>query len=76
MKELKELKETSNEVIKQSEELLEYLDDTLELEQIRQELVELKEKRIVANKIMFAMSTMTALYTLMMIVKVIIVAIG
>ena len=76
MKELKELKETSNEVIKESEELLEYLDDTLELEQIRQELVELKEKRIVANKIMFAMSTMTALYTLMMIVKVIIVAIG
>ena len=76
MKELKELKETSNEVIKESEELLEYLDDTLELEQIRQELVELKEKRAVANKILFAMSTMTALYTLMMIVKVIIVAIG
>ena len=76
MKELQELKETSNEVIKQSEELLEYLDDTLELEQIRQELVELKEKRTVANKIMFAMSTMTALYTLMMVIKVIIVTIG
>ena len=76
MKELKELKEISNEVIKESEELLDYLENDLELEQIRQELVELKEKRILANKIMFAMSTMTALYTLMMIVKVIIVAIG
>lgn len=76
MTELKELNEITNEIIKESEELLEHLENDLELEQIHQELVELKEKRTVANKIMFAMSTMTALYTLMMIVKVIIVAIG
>ena len=73
---MKELNQITNEVIKQSEELLEHLENDLEIEMIRQELVELKEKRTVANKILFAMSTMTALYTLMMIVKVIIVAIG
>ena len=73
---MKELHQITNEVIKQSDELLEHLDSDLEIEMIRQELVELKEKRTVANKIMFAMSTMTALYTLMMIVKVIIVTIG
>ena len=80
---MKELNQITNQIISESEELLEhleelleYLDDTLELEQIRQELVELKEERTVANKIMFAMSTMTALYGLMLAVKIIMVTIG
>ena len=36
MKEMKELNQIINEIIKQSEELLEYLEETLEFEEIHQ----------------------------------------
>ena len=73
---MKELHEITNQIISESEELLEHLDSDLEIEMIRQELVELKEKRTVANKIMLLGANVTALYGLMLAVKIIIVAIG
>ena len=76
MQELNELKETSNEVIKQSNELLEHLEENAELEEIQRELAELEIQHHKMNKIMLLGANVTALYTLMMIVKVIIVTIG
>ena len=73
---MKELKEITNEVVKQSEELLEHLEETLEIdEEIRQELVELKQQHNKINKVMFSGVTMTALYSLMIIVKSILIVI-
>ena len=42
MKEMKELNQIINEIIKQSEELLEYLEETLEFEEIHQQIAFLK----------------------------------
>ena len=73
---MKELKEITNEVVKQSEELLEHLEETLEFdEEIRQELVELKQQHNKINKVMLSVGSMTALYSLMIIVKTILIVI-
>lgn len=73
---MKELKEITNEVVKQSEELLEHLEETLEIdEEIRQELVELKMQHHKMNKIMLSVGSMTALYSLLIIIKSILIVV-
>ena len=72
---MKELKQITNEVIKQSDELLEQLENDLEFEEIRQELAELEIQHHKMNKIMLLMGSMTALYSLMLVVKIIMIAI-
>ena len=73
---MKELKEITNEVVKQSEELLKHLEETLESdEEIRQELVELEIQHHKINKFMLSVGSMTALYSLMIIVKTILIVI-
>ena len=68
---MKELNELINNINEQSEELLEHLDNDLEIEMVRQELIELKMQNNKINKIMFSGVTMTALYSLMLAVKII-----
>lgn len=68
---MKELNQITNEVIKQSDELLEHLGNDLEIEMVHQELTELKMQHNKINKIMFSGVTMTALYSLMLVVKII-----
>ena len=72
---MKELNQITNEVIEQSEELLEKLENDLEIEMVRQELTELKMQHNKINKIMFSGVTMTALYSLMLVAKIIMIAI-
>ena len=72
---MKELNQITNEVIKQSEELLGQLENDLEIEMVRQELAELKQQQGKVNKIMFSGVTMTALYSLMLVAKIIMIAI-
>ena len=71
MIQMKELNQITNEVIKQSEELLEHLENDLEIEEIRQELVELKQQQSKVNKIMFSGVTMTAVYSILIVLKII-----
>ena len=76
MTELKELNEINNEIIKESEELLEYLDDTLEsdleLEQIKNELVELERQTKQFKRNAKLIGIATGLYSLMLLVRIII----
>lgn len=73
---MKELKEITNEIVLQSEELLEHLEETLEIdEEIRQELAELEIQHHKMNKIMLSVGSMTALYSLLIIVKSILIVI-
>ena len=76
MTELKELNEITNEIIKESEELIEHLEENAELEEIQRELAELEIQHHKMNKIMLLGANVTALYGLMLAVKIIIVAIG
>ena len=75
MKELHELKESSNEVIKQSEELLEHLEvnleSDLELEQIENELVELERQNKQFKRNAKLISIATGLYSLMLLARMI-----
>ena len=76
MKELKELKEITNQIISDSEKLIQDLEETLEIdEEIRQELTELEIQHHKMNKIMLSVGSMTAVYSLMIIVKSILIAI-
>lgn len=76
MEELNELKEITNQIISDSEELIQDLEETLEIdEEIRQELAELKIQHYKMNKIMLLMGSITALYSLMLVVKMIMIAI-
>ena len=72
---MKELNQITNEVIEQSEELLEKLENDLEIEMVRQELVELKQQQSKVNKIMLLGANVTALYSLMLVVKIIMITI-
>ena len=72
---MKELKQITNQIISESEELIQDLEETLELEEIRQELTELEIQHHKMNKIMLLMGSMTALYSLMIIVKTILITI-
>ena len=73
---MKELREITDEITKQSEELLEHLEETLEFnEEIHQELAELEIQHHKMNKIMLSVSSMTALYSLMLVFKIIMIAI-
>ena len=73
---MKELKEITNEVVKQSEELLEHLEETLEIdEEIRQELAELERQNNQINKVMLSVGSMTAMYSLMLVIRMIMITI-
>lgn len=77
---MKELREITDEITKQSEELLEqlleHLEETLEFnEEIHQELAELEIQHHKMNKIMLSVGSMTALYSLMLVFKIIMIAI-
>ena len=72
---MKELKQITNEVIKQSDELIQDLENDLEIEMVRQELTELKMQHNKINKIMFSGVTMTALYSILIVLKMIIISI-
>lgn len=72
---MKELNQITNEVIKQSEELLEHLEENAEFEEIQRELAELEIQHHKMNKIMLSVGSMTALYSLMLVVKIIMIAI-
>ena len=72
---MKELNQITNEVIKQSNELLEQLENDLEIEMVRQELTELKQQQRKVNKIMLLGANVTALYGLMLVVKIIMITI-
>ena len=72
---MKELNQITNEVIKQSEELLGQLENDLEIEMVRQELTELKQQQRKVNKIMLLGANVTALYGLMLVVKIIMITI-
>ena len=75
MKELKELKEITNQIISDSEKLIQDLEETLEFEEIQRELVELEIQHHKINKFMLSVGSMTALYSLMIIVKTILIVI-
>ena len=68
---MKEYNEIVNNIIKQSEEVLEHLENDLKIEMVRQELIELKQQQSKVNKIIFSGVTMTALYSLMLAIKII-----
>ena len=72
---MKELKEITNQIISESEELIQDLEETLEFEEIQRELAELEIQHHKMNKIMLSVGSMTALYSLMIIVKTILIAI-
>ena len=72
---MKELNQITNQIISESEELIKNLEETLELEEIRQELTELEIQHHKMNKIMLSVGSMTALYSLMLVVKIIMIAI-
>ena len=68
---MKEYNEIVNNIIKQSEEVLEHLENDLEIEMVRQELTELKQQQSKVNKIMLLGANVTALYGLMLAIKII-----
>jgi hypothetical protein len=68
---MKEYNEIVNEINKQSDELIQDLENDLEIEMVRQELVELKQQQSKVNKIMLLGANVTALYGLMLAVKII-----
>lgn len=72
---MKELKEITNQIISESEELLEHLEENVEFEEIQRELAELEIQHHKMNKIMLSVGSMTALYSLMLVFKIIIIAI-
>ena len=72
---MKELNQITNEVIKQSEELLGQLENDLEIEMVRQELTELRQQQNKVNKIMLLGANVTALYGLMLVVKIVMITI-
>ena len=72
---MKELNQITNEVIKQSNELLEQLENDLEIEMVRQELTELRQQQNKVNKIMLLGANVTALYGLMLVVKIVMITI-
>lgn len=72
---MKELKEITNQIVRDSEELIQDLEETLELEEIHQELTELKQQQSKVNKIMLLGANVTALYGLMLVVRIIMIAI-
>lgn len=72
---MKELKEITDEIAKQSNELLEYLEENAEFEEIQRELAELKQQQQRVNKIMLLGTNVTALYGLMLVVRMIIITI-
>ena len=68
---MKELNQITNEVIKQSEELLEHMENDLNIEMVRQELTTLRQQQSKVNKIMLLGVTMTALYSILIVLKII-----
>lgn len=68
---MKELNQITNEVIEQSNELIQDLENDLEIEMVRQELTTFRQQQSKVNKIMLLGVTMTALYSLMLVVKII-----
>ena len=68
---MKELNQITNEVIEQSEELLEHMENDLEIEMVRQELTTLRQQQSKVNKIMLLGVTMTALYSILIVLKII-----
>ena len=77
---MKELNEITNQIISESEELVKSLKETLELEKIQFEEIqrELAEREIQhhqTNKIMLSVGSMTALYSLMLVIRMILIAI-
>ena len=71
MTELKELNEITNEIIKQSEELIEHLENDLELEQIKNELVELERQTEQFKRNAKLIGIATGLYGLMLLARII-----
>ena len=72
---MKELNELINNINEQSEELLEHLENDLEIEMVHQELIELKQHQSKVNKILLLGANVTALYGLMLVAKIIMIAI-
>ena len=68
---MKEYNEIVNEINKQSDELIQDLENDLEIEMVRQELTNLKMQQSKVNKIMLLGANVTALYGLMLAVKII-----
>lgn len=68
---MKELNELINDINKQSEELIEHLENDLELEQIKNELVELERhtKQFKRNAKLIGIAT--GLYGLMLLARII-----
>lgn len=70
---MKEYNEIVNNINKKSEELLKHLEETLESdEEIRQELAELERQNNQINKVMLSVGSMTAMYSLMLVIRMII----
>lgn len=73
---MKELNELINDINEQSEELLEHLDENLaDYDEFHQELKELERQRIKMYHFMMTFATMSALYSLMLVMKTIMIAI-
>ena len=72
---MKELNQITNQIISESEELIQDLEETLEFEEIRQELTELKMQHMKMNKFMLSIATMSALYSILIILKSIMIVI-
>lgn len=72
---MKELNQITNEVIEQSEELLEHMENDLEIEMVRQELDKLERQRTKMYNFMLSIGMMTALYSLMVVMKTIMMVI-
>lgn len=70
-----ELNQITNQIISESEELIQDLEETLEFEEIRQELTELKMQHMKMNKFMLSIATMSALYSILIILKSIMIVI-
>lgn len=69
---MKELNELINDINKQSEELLEHLENDLELEQIKNELVELERQTKQFKRNAKLIGIATGLYGLMLLARIII----
>ena len=72
---MKELNQITNQIISESEKLIQDLEENAEFEEIQRELAELEIQHYKMNKIMLLMGSMTAVYSLMIIVKTILIVI-
>ena len=70
-------KEILNEVVKQSNELLEYLETSMEVHvQNQQELDKLEIQRNKAMKLFYSLGGIASGYTLMFVIKIVMAIIG